>query len=252
MQIYRGTLELLDYVFFATVERGKVYESGAFVHNYALAYALRLAQAPYAHLIQEPHYVQELAPLNEVGLYLTPAAPERAEHRLVQWNTIREGYDFPGKEPSIGYPDWGFARVLRPESRFTFYLLVADPTSLPQVPTLQDLLTGHPCRIRLGKFPGKARVTLNPADQVIERQGSFIATLLLNWRDLPSEPLVCDILPSTLPTRLIRNAHFSEGRYYEAHLGRERICVPDGMRFLARPVEKKKQKKGGGTHDPGI
>ena len=49
MDIYRGKLELLDYVFFATVERGKVYETGAFIHNYALAYALRLASAPYGH-----------------------------------------------------------------------------------------------------------------------------------------------------------------------------------------------------------
>jgi CRISPR-associated protein Csc1 len=46
MDIYRGQLELLDYVFFATVERGKVYETGAFIHNYALAYALRLVSAP--------------------------------------------------------------------------------------------------------------------------------------------------------------------------------------------------------------
>ena len=44
MQIYRGTIELLDYVFYATVERGKVYETGAFIHNYALAYALGLVQ----------------------------------------------------------------------------------------------------------------------------------------------------------------------------------------------------------------
>jgi hypothetical protein len=31
MEVYRGTLELLDYVFFATTERGKVYETGAFI-----------------------------------------------------------------------------------------------------------------------------------------------------------------------------------------------------------------------------
>jgi CRISPR-associated protein Csc1 len=248
MQIYRGTLELLDYVFFATVERGKVYESGAFIHNYALAYALRLAQAPYAHSVQEPHYAEELAPLNQAGLYLTPAAPVIVEHRLVQWNTIRDRYDFPGKQPSIGHPDWGFARVLRPESRFTFYLLVADPMRLPQAPTLQDSLAGHPVRLRLGKFPGKARASLNPADRISERQGSFIATPLLNWRDLPFEPSACDILTSTLPTRLIRNAHFPEGHYYEAHFGQERPCFPDSMRFLARTgVQQRQRKRGRGT-----
>jgi CRISPR-associated protein Csc1 len=67
MQIYRGTLELLDYVFFATLERGKVYESGAFIHNYALAYALRLAQAPYTHHVQQPRYAEELTPLPPIS-----------------------------------------------------------------------------------------------------------------------------------------------------------------------------------------
>lgn len=243
MQIYRGTLELLDYVFFATVERGKVYESGGFIHNYALAYALRLARAPYAHLIQEPHYTEELGPLNDVGLYLTPGGPVRVEHRLVQWNTIREGYDFPGKIASIGYPDWGFARVLRPESCFTFFLLVAEPARLPPVPALQDLLAGHSARVRLGKFPGKAIVALVPASQITERQGSFVAAAMLNWRDLASEPTRCDILPSTLPTRLILNAHFPGGRYYECYFGQERVRLPDGMRFLARPLETKRQQK---------
>jgi CRISPR-associated protein Csc1 len=244
MQIYQGTLELLDYVFFATIERGKVYESGPFLHNYALAYALRLAQAPYTHLIQEPQYLEELAPLNEAGLYLTPAAPVRIEHRLVQWNTIREGYDFPGKSPSLGYPDWGFARVMRPESCFTFYVMVTDPALLPEVAALRDLLAGGLARIRLGKFPGKARVNVKPADRVAERQGAFTATPLLNWRDLPIEPVVCDILPATLPTRLVRNAYFPDGRYYEAHFGEDRICLPDGMRFLARPVERGRTKRG--------
>lgn len=234
MQVYQGTLELLDYVFFATVERGKVYETGAFIHNYALTYALRLAQAPYAHLLQEPHYAKELAPLNEAGLYIMPASPIEVEHRLVQWNTIREGYDFPGKEASIGYPDWGFARMLRPGSHFCFYLLVADPVTLPQAPTLHNLLAGQSTRIRLGKFPGKAGVTLVRADQITEREGFFTARPLLNWQDLPIEPELCDILAAALPTKLVCNARFPNGHYYEARFGEKTVCLPAGMRFLAR------------------
>ncbi len=234
MQIYRGNLELLDYVFFATVERGKVYESGAFIHNYALAYALKLAHTPYTHLVQEPGYATELAPLNAMGIYLTPASPVRVEHRLIQWNAIQEGYDFRGKIPSIGYPDWGFARMLRPESHFTFYLLVADSSHQPATPAWQDLLAGHSVYIRLGKFMGKARVAMYLAHEMNERQGPFTVTPLLNWRDLAIEPSVCDILPSTLPTRLVYNVHFSDGRYYEAHFDQEKMYLPVGMRFLAR------------------
>jgi len=236
MHIYRGTLELLDYVFYATVERGKVYETGAFVHNYALAYAFGLVKGmPYSHLLQQPHYREELAPLNNV-VYLTPAAPVRIAHRLVQWNTIREGYAFPGKAMSLGYPDWGFARVLRPESTFVFYALVADSTKLPIAPAFYDALEGRVARVRLGKFPGKARVRLEPATAIKVGEGEFTVHTLLNWRDLTTDPLVCDVLATSLPTRLLNNAHFDKGKYYEAHFDNV-MRLPTEMRFLARITE---------------
>jgi len=237
MHIYRGTLELLDYVFYATVERGKVYETGAFLHNYALAYAFGLASAPYSHLLQEPHYLEELTPLNEAGVYLTPASPVRMAHRLVQWNTIQEGYGFAGKARSIGYPDWGFARVLRPESVFQFYVLVSNPRKVPNAPAFRDALEGRVVRLRLGKFPGKARVRLQEAVEVKgPKTGSFESTgILLNWRDISADPVVCDVLAASLPTRLIRNARFEDGSYYQARFGKEEIVLPAGMRFLARP-----------------
>lgn len=239
MRIYRGTLELLDYVFYATVERGKVYETGAFVHNYALAYAFGLARAPYAHRRQVPHYAMELAPLNEVGVYLTPAEPMGHGYRLVQWNTIQEGYGLGSKARSIGYPDWGFARVLRPESRFRFYVLVVGSDMGAGAPAFADALAGREARVRLGKFPGKARVVLDPARSVKEDEGAFVAQPLLNWRDFRAEPLVCDVLAGSLPTRLVRNAHFPGGRFYRVRFSEdddaETVTLPVGMRFLARP-----------------
>lgn len=245
MQIYQGTIELLDYVFYATVERGKVYETGAFIHNYALAYALGLVRSEtytYARQIQAPHYVEELSPLNG-RLYLTPGSPRQVAHRLVQWNTIREGYAFPGKLPSVGYPDWGFARVLRPECRFAFYLLVPEPSALPEAPALHDLLAGRAARVRLGKFPGKARLRLEVADQVVEREGPFHTEALLNWRDLEAEPLVCDILATSLPTRLLARAHFAQEPYYEARFGDTLVRLPARMRFLARPLTPGKRRR---------
>jgi CRISPR-associated protein Csc1 len=237
MRIYRVTIELLDYVFYATTERGKVYETGAFVHNYALAYALGLVQSEtytYAHLTQEPRYLDELTPLNG-HLYLTPGAPQRVAHRGVQWNTIREGYAFPGKERSLGYPDWGFARVLRPGCRFVFYLLMPDPAAVPDAPALHDLLAGQPTRVRLGKFPGKARLQAQRADKVVTQSGSFQTTAMLNWRDLEADPQVCDVVAATLPTRLLSRAHFAEGPYHQARFGDDIVHLPVQMRFLARP-----------------
>jgi CRISPR-associated protein Csc1 len=246
VRIYRGTIELLDYVFYATVERGKVYETGAFIHNYALAYALGLVRGAtytYAQLVQEPHYAEELTPLNG-RLYLTPAAPQAVAHRLVQWNTLREGYAYPGKPPSLGYPDWGFARVLRPGSRFTFYLLLPGPSAPPESPALRDLLAGRPTRVRLGKFPAKARLQLEPADRVIEGHGPFFVDAYLNWRDLETDPLVCDVVAAGLPTRLIARARFGPAPYYQAHFGPEVVQLPAGMRFLARPPVERRRRRG--------
>ncbi|MGC9529165.1 MAG: type I-D CRISPR-associated protein Cas5/Csc1 [Candidatus Bipolaricaulaceae bacterium] len=243
MHIYRGTIELLDYVFYATVERGKVYETGAFIHNYALAYALGLVRGDtytYSRLKQEPHYVEELTPLNG-RLYITPAAPQQVAYRLVQWNTIREGYVFPGKEQSVGYPDWGFARVLCPGSRFCFYLLVHKADRLPEAAALRGLLGGKTARVRLGKFPGKACLRAEPASAVARKAGSFQSQAYLNWRDLETDPTACDVVAASLPTRLLSRAHFEDAAYYESRFGDQIVRLPAEMRFLARPPERRKR-----------
>ncbi len=246
MRIYRGTIELLDYVFYATVERGKVYETGPFVHNYALVYALGLVQSDtytYARTIQEPHYQEELTALNG-RLYLTPAAPRNLAYRLVQWNTLREGYAFPGKPPSLGYPDWGFARVLRPGGKLVFYLLVPNAAGLPESPPLHDLLAGKTARVRLGKFMGKVGVRLEAASGATERHGAFQTEAFLNWRDLEADPLVCDVVATSLPTRLLARASF-EGPYLEARFGEDTVCLPLQMRFLARPAAPQRRARRG-------
>lgn len=244
MQIYRGRIKLLDYVFFATVERGKIYETGAFIHNYALTYALKLAKGvPYAHARQAPNYDEELSHLNGT-IYLTPATPLTFSHRLVQWNTILEGYAYPSKETSIGYPDWGFARVLRPESEFVFYALVENTTQVAS-PTFAGLLDGRAERVRLGKFPGKASIRLEPANKVQRSEAEFTCNTLLNWRDCPTDPIVCDVLPSSLPTRLINHVHFPTGLYYSAQFADESSSIkfPANMCYLARPLPQKGKRK---------
>jgi len=233
MQIYRGKLELLDYVFYATTERGLTHETGEFIHNYALTYALGLAQgARYTNLVQKPRYKEELTSLNG-RLYITPAAPERVAYSTIQWNTLNESYTISGKERSIGYPDWGFAHMLRPGSRFIFYVLIQDQ-NLPAAPTLGYLLQGKPVYVRLGKFMAKSRVELSPADQVVMRKSAFRSDAYLNWQDLPVDPEFCDVVIASRPTRLIKRSQFPEWPHYEAHFGGDVVRLPEGMCFVLR------------------
>lgn len=249
MRVFRAVLELLDYVFFATVELGKVYETGPFIHNYALAYALHLVRSPYGCLTQKPDYLRELQDLNTRGLYLTPAHPVRVSYRLSQWNTIRETYSFGKKPQSLGYPDWGFARMLAPGSVFAFYVLAGEPAAWSGFPSLQAMGAGGVTYIRLGKFLGKARVRFSAAEEVVQRRGQYTATvvakkegaageaasrLLLNWRDLPADPVSCTVFPATLPTKLIADPQFLDGDHYVARFEGQQVVLPAGMRFLAR------------------
>jgi len=49
VNIYHGRLVLHESLFFATREIGRLYETGRYLHNYALTYALGLATSPYFH-----------------------------------------------------------------------------------------------------------------------------------------------------------------------------------------------------------
>jgi hypothetical protein len=102
-------------------------------------------------------------------------------------------------------------------------------------------MSGRPAYIRLGKFPGKTRVYLQKADTTKTKQGDFITTTLLNWRDLASEPDVPgDIYATALPTRLIANAQFRKADHYVSRFGeKDEVRLPLNMGFLARPVVKR-------------
>ena len=84
--IYHCELELHDSLYFATREIGRLYETEPIIHNYALCYALGLVDSQiyattvaeedsYRYFCQEqvPKYEQHLTPLNQQGIYVTPA-----------------------------------------------------------------------------------------------------------------------------------------------------------------------------------
>ncbi|MCS6859648.1 MAG: type I-D CRISPR-associated protein Cas5/Csc1 [Abditibacteriales bacterium] len=194
MRVYRCDLTLHDYLFFATTERGRVAETGQFLHNYALTYAVGWARSPYRNEIQQPHYAQELSEVTD--RYLTPARLLNGSYALVQYNTLPETF-WLMREQSVGYPNWGFIKMLKPFSRFRFYALAQREVTFPRF-------------IRLGKFMAKAEIQVAPATVVRRRTDACQVEPLLNWEDLAVKPVPYEVITSALPTRLVGHSRFEQ------------------------------------------
>ncbi len=264
MEVYRYSLQFEDYVFFATTERGKVFETGWFVHNYALTYALGLALSNYREDPQIPKYEEQLDPLNQAGLYITPAVVlDITQYRINQFNTMGETYILE-REKSPGYPAWGFAKMFRPlRQRFARDRLGNILKDTNGLPIFQKNATGYMiCReslrtsveylanqyqndsinlfttqyLRLGKFMAKVKMTLTQANSVRSVNQAQLVTGLLNWADLPTKPQLFDLIASALPTRLIEAARFTTAsNLIKAEFGDDprEVYLPGDMSYLA-------------------
>ena len=227
MEVYRCDLTLHDYLFFATTERGKVAETGPFIHNYALTYALGWALSPWHNEVQKPHYREELA---QVGRrYVAPARLVRGSTIVNQYNTMSESYSLD-KGRSIGYPDWGFVKCYRPGSLFRFFVMSAEAETFPRY-------------LRLGKFMAKAELLITAGrvrrqEQPLgqrEMQHPQVEQPLLTWNDLPetARPIIYDIIVNALPGRLIENALFDgvAGPYFVVTFEDKSIQIPARMGY---------------------
>jgi CRISPR-associated protein Csc1 len=203
--IYRCDLTLHDFLFFASVEKGKVAETSPFVHNYALTYALGWAPVVWYNGQQKARYFADLSPIHD--RYITPARLIQGASMIMQYNTLSEQLK-PNKERSIGYPDWGFIKCFKPGTRFRSYVISNKQEVLPRY-------------IRLGKFMAKTQIGAVAATSVEKQQGACKEAHLLNWSDLRTKPVICNVLASSLPTRLINQALFEDIAFLHA-------AFPDG------------------------
>lgn len=191
---YQLQIELEDYLFFSSMEKGKVAETAPLLHNYALAYALGWSSSPYYYKAQAPAYKEQLHPLNERGTYIFPASPLHVAHRLMQYNTTPEPF-LMTREQSTGFPNWGFIKCIRPGARFETYILSHQPVSLPK-------------RIRLGKWMSQARLKVQ--EMTLVKGSGSRCDHLINVQDIASLPSYFSTLYHVLPTRLVMGAEWSE------------------------------------------
>jgi CRISPR-associated protein Csc1 len=216
-------LHLHDFLFYASREMGRLYETEKYLHNYGLTYALGLVKTPYTNLAQVPRYAEELHTVNQQGIYVTPAYPLRYTFAFHTFKMANVNYYNFTPQISSNQVVFGRAKELAPESVFEFYVLSEQSVHLPRW-------------IRLGKWMAKARVDIEKQGAAQARQGTFRVQGALNPLDLSLIPENCNIV-SMAPASLITNVYCT-GAYYElADKDGEQtrhtapLCLPTGMRY---------------------
>lgn len=213
--IYRCTLELHDSLYFATRELGRLYETEAILHNYALCYAFGLVDsAAYSTTVSEeysyryfcpeqvPKYEEHLTPLNQQGIYVTPARSLNHTAVLHTWKYANNNYHVEMEKTQKNIPSFGRAKEIAPESQFECFIITQKPLTLPRW-------------IRLGKWASKAEVSVEELPQPkLYQAGEFTFPYSLNPLDVmfTHQVLSYDTI-NMPPVSLIRNVHL-RGEHY--------------------------------------
>jgi CRISPR-associated protein Csc1 len=261
VRIYEGEITLWEHTFFASREIGILYETEPVIGNYALAYALGLARAPY-QWAGPPRYREDLAPLNEVGLYVTPATfdPARLRFALTLFNAQSDSYFSAFTNNAIVAPPTGW--VARAEGTRWFLInpqtgerRQVRPNNFPQSGRIRMLGLGSVAHcylladeswgaldaldrwgvrpagvqyVRLGKFNSKAAIAWREVEAVAVEGTDEEVTLLLNAADLPPGSTVVPLAVYNIhPVPLLERTLVS-GRFWRLPGGR---LLPVGLRF---------------------
>jgi CRISPR-associated protein Csc1 len=215
--IYRARLELHDSLYFATREIGRLYETEAIVHNYALCYALGLVDSDrYGTQVSEEHeyryfcreqvpmYEEHLSKLNEVGIYVTPARSLQHTSVLHTWKYANNNYHVEMEKTQKNIPSFGRAKEIAPESAFEFFILSQTP-----LPKLSKW-------IRLGKWMSKAELKITKEVEVSKSKNEdFIFPFPLNPLDVMFTHQVLSYDTVNMPpVSLIRNVRL-QGHFYD-------------------------------------
>lgn len=218
MYIYLGTLTLHENLFYATREIGRLYETGRYLHNYALTYALELAVAPYFHSEQMPRYAEQLSPLNERGIYVTPARGTAVSYTLTTFKYASNLYHVEMLKGRLNTPSFGRAKELAVGSQFQFVVLSAhEQLSLPHW-------------LRLGLWRSKAHIAWEMVEAQHLEETFMEASLPLNPLDLPEGRYATFDLISMPPSSLLDFVTLN-CLWWVADTTRGRFYLPQGLTY---------------------
>lgn len=241
--LYRCTLELHDSLYFATREIGRLYETEPILHNYGLCYALGLVDSDrYSTTVAEtdsyryfcpeqvPKYEAHLTPLNEQGIYVTPARSLYHTTVLNTWKYANNNYHVEMEKTQKNIPSFGRTKEIAPESRFECFII--SEKLLSQKPGESYQI---PHWIRLGKWASKTAVELSEPLDFETKTDDFICSHPLNPLDVMfSQQVVSYDTLNMPPVSLIRNVRFSRGKHYRITQGNQSFCLPADMQYRFR------------------
>lgn len=232
--IYCCQLELHDSLYYATREIGRLYETEAVIHNYALCYALGLVDSEvysttvadehsYRYFCPEqvPKYEEHLTPLNQQGIYVTPGRAVNHTAILNTWKYANNNYHVEMEKTQKNIPSFGRAKEIAAESQFEFFVISQKPIKLPKW-------------IRLGKWMSKAEVTIEEAGKINIKTGDFTFRHPLNPLDVmfTHQVISYDVI-NMPPVSLIQNVSICQGEYYELEHPNtsEKLRLPAKMQY---------------------
>lgn len=210
MLLYQCTLTFHDNLFYETRTLGRLYETGRLLHNIALCYALGFATTSFYHGDDIPRYAEELAELNQAGIYVTPARGDDVRYVVHTFKLGDEAFgisaDTVQDRRNKNRPSFGRAKEVAIGSRFAFGVLSEAPIALPQW-------------IRMGIWSSKAFVSQSAPislQLVRDLESTTISDYPLNPGDLPGNAQIRLFdLVSMRPTSLIENALIAASEWWQ-------------------------------------
>jgi len=217
MRLTLCRLTFHENLFYATREVGRLYETGRYLHNYALTYALGLANAPYFQSLQSPNYANELGALNQNGVYVTPARGVDVRYQLVTFKFANNAYRVKMEQGSRNIPSFGRAKEVAVGSVFEFGVIHPEVLKLP-----------HWIRMGLWRSKGFVEVT-GEAELKSIAEKTQTASLPLNPLDVDGEFKIYDLI-SMPPSSLTDNAQL-ETNWFTAKAANRTMYIPAGMKY---------------------
>lgn len=212
-------LTLHENLFYATREIGRLYETGRYLHNYGLTYALGFAVAPYFNNSAIPRYPEDLSALNEQEVYVTPARPKNITFELNTFKYADNRYRVKMELGQRNTPSFGRAKEIAVGSTFEFAVISAKPMIKNRW-------------IRLGKWMSKAWVEAYPEVEVDKaREGKVVGSFPINPLDISAETkLQTYDLISMPPVSLLDNVHFT-GPYCQIEVNKKQYILPTDLAY---------------------